>query len=357
MKRVFKLAFVFLLIGIAALYFWPEKRYQPFKVSDDYQRQVDNYHIPDMPPDWQWHDYQVPDGTSLRWGETGNRDAAKASLIFVPGYTATLDMYGEHFDQLARRGYHVLGLDMRGQGGSQRHREAFPEKLWVENFGVYGSDINAWLADMNLPDDRPVILAGSSFGGNTVIRAAGDFTGLPIDGLYLLAPAIQPRTGEYSFEQSLSLLNRFNWLGRGKRYVLDQTDWRPESNDLTTTSDCSSYAKRLHYRDVIFTNNPEQRVGGPTNRWFYEFLKSSEHINRETYLSKITVPVTIVTAEMDAFVDNDTNAKACSDYFNDCRETIIPESKHCLMQENDAVLEQMFDEVDSLLARITSGPF
>ncbi len=357
MRRAFKWIFVILLVAVLAVYFWPEKRYSPHKVSANYQSQADNFYIPDMPPDWTWSMFETADGTKIRWGETGNRDAARATYIFVPGYTATLDMYGEQFDKLARRGYHVMGLDMRGQGGSERHRSAFPEKLWVKDFGVYGSDIRDWISAMNLPSDRTVILAGSSFGGNTVIRAAGDHPDLPIDGLFLYAPAIEPMTGKYDFEESKTLLTRFIRIGRGERYVLGQGDWKPESDVLTTTSNCSSYAKRLHYRDVIFTRKPEQRVGGVTNKWFYEFLRSSEHMNNQAYLSGIKVPVTMITAEVDDFVSNAVNAKACTTYFSDCRELVIPETKHCLLQENDAVQNEMYDEVDALLSRITSDPY
>ena len=356
MKRLLKWIVLGLIVGLAAFYFWPEKTYKPYAVSADYNAQADVYVVPAMPPDWSWGLYKNGEEPELRFGETGNRDAAKATIIFVPGYTATLDMYGEQFDMLARRGYHVMGLDMRGQGGSERHRPEFPEKLWVGDFENYGDDIRNWLSGMDLPQDRIVILAGSSFGGNTVIRAAGDAP-LNIDGLYLLAPAIEPNTGEYSFERAKSMLSRFILIGRGKRYVLGQGDWKPESNDLTTTSNCSSYAKRLHYRDVIFTREPEQRVGGATNKWFYEFLKSSEHMNNQAYLSNIQIPVTVITAEIDDFVSNDVNAKACADYFPNCVEVVIPGTKHCLLQENDVVQMRLYDEFDALFERITSSQY
>lgn len=356
MKRAIKWLFIVLLIAILTVWVWPEKRYSAFEVSADYQSQADKYYVPDMPQDWSWNLFKNKNGPEIRWGQTGNRDAAKATIVFVPGYTATLDMYGEQFDALARRGFHVMGLDMRGQGGSERHRKDFPENLWVEDFADYGEDIRAWLTAMDLPENRMVILAGSSFGGNTVIRAAGDAP-LNIDGLYLLAPAIEPNTGEYSFEEAKSLLSSFVKIGRGKRYVLGQGDWKPESDDLTTTSNCSSYAKRLHYRDVIFTRDPKQRVGGATNKWFYEFLRSSEHINNQAYLSDIKVPVTIITAETDEFVSNSINAKACKAYFPNCKEVIIPGTKHCLLQENDTVQTRLYDEMDALFERITSSRY
>ncbi len=337
-------------IGLLALYFWPEKSYSAYAVNAEYQKQVDAYFVPEMPPDWTWKTYETADGTRLRWGESGNRNAAKASIIWVPGYTATLDMYGEHFDLLARRGFHLIGLDLRGQGGSQRHRDNFPEKLWVEDFGVYAADIAEWMAELDLPSDRKVLLSGSSFGGHVVTRAAGEYD-LSIAGLYLIAPAFKPASAPYSFDEAKRLMSVSRAFGKSENYVFGQKDWEPDGLDFTKGSTCSSYPKRLYLRDVIFTRQPEQRVGGVTNQWGAEFFESSEHINNEAFLSKLDMPVTIISASFDDFVITSENSKACANYIDDCREVLIPETGHCLPQENDAVIGQMMDEFDLLLKR------
>jgi len=339
-----------MILLVLALFLWPEKSYTPYKVDIDYQKQVDAFILPDMPPDWSWKNYNAADGTRLRWGETGNRDAAKASIIWVPGYTATLDMYGEHFDLLARRGYHVIGLDLRGQGGSQRHRDRFPEKLWVDDFSTYTADIAEWMAAIDLPDDRKVLLSGSSFGGHVVARAAGEHD-LSIAGLYLIAPALKPASAPYSFEEAKRLMSLSRLAGKSKNYVYGQKDWEPDGLDFTKGSTCSSYPKRLYLRDVIFTRKPELRVGGVTNQWGAKFFESSELINTEAFMSKLDMPVTIISASFDDFVITSENSKACASYIDDCRELTIPETGHCLSQENDAVVGQMVDEFDLLLER------
>lgn len=357
MKRFFKWLLLLVLIGVAVFILWPEKRYKAYQVDADYLSQTESYNIPDMPPDWTWQYFEAKDGTNLRWGETGNRDAAKASIIFVPGYTATMDMYGEHVDQLARRGFHVMGIDMRGQGGSDRHRSSFPEKLWVKDFGVYSADLVSWLDSLGLPDTRPVLLAGSSFGGHVVTRTLAEHPDLPVNAVYLIAPALRPKAGDYNLEQ-IKRASKFSILmGKSHQYVPGQTDWRPEHDDLKAISRCSSEPKRVHYRDVIFTRKPEQRVGGVTYKWFYEFILSSDKINNEKVLSRIDWPITIITAENDDFVENADNAKACKSYFSNCREVFIPGAGHCLLQETDFVFETMIEEFDRLYERTISGPF
>ncbi len=340
-----------IVIAFAAIIAWPEKPYTPYQVDEAYQAQVDSFYAPPMPPDWTWHSFATKDGTKLRWGETGNKNAAKASIIWVPGYTASFDMYGEHVDMLARRGYHVIGLDLRGQGGSERHRASHPEKLWVEDFSVYSDDLADFIRYAAKDKSQPLILSAISFGGHVAARAVGDHA-LPVNGLYLLAPAFRPQSGDRTFEQAKRLLTVSRALGKGQYYALGQSDWQPDGLDFTQGSDCSSNPKRLYLRDALFTRQPEQRVGGITNQYGAEFFESSDYILKPGYLDAIDMPVTLISAENDTFVVTDYNSRACAGQFPDCREITPADTGHCLPQESDAVLEQMFDEMDALLERI-----
>jgi len=353
LKRIVQGILIALFFGIVAIFVWPEKSYEPYAVDAAYQAQVDAFVLPGVPPDWEWKSFTAKDGTKLRWGETGNKDAAKASLIWVPGYTATLDMYGEHFDDFARRGYHVIGLDLRGQGGSERHREHQPEKMWVKDFATYSDDLAAFIQSLPKREDRPLILSGASFGGHVATRTVGDHT-LPVHGLYLIAPALRPESAPYTFEQAKGLMQISNLIGKSKHYVYGQKDWRPDGLDYTQGSDCSSNPKRLYLRDAVFTRKPEQRVGGITNQYGLEFFKSSEYLLSEGYLEKLTLPVSIISATNDTFVVTDYNSRACRDQMLDCREVTPPNTGHCLSQESDAVLETMYDEMDALLERINA---
>lgn len=354
-KRIFKFFLIALILGVITIFVWPEKAYEPYSVDAAYQAQVDAFVIPDVPPDWEWKTFTAKDGTKLRWGETGNKDAAKASLIWVPGYTATLDMYGEHFDDFARRGYHVIGLDLRGQGGSERHRPEQPEKMWIKDFSVYSDDVAEFIQSLPRREGRPLILTGASFGGHVVTRTVGDHPQLPVDGLYLIAPAFRPQSAPYTFEQAKSLMQVSKWFGKSRHYVYGQKDWRPDGLDYTQGSDCSSNPTRLYLRDAVFTRKPEQRVGGITNQYGLEFFKSSEYLLADGYLEKLKRPVTIISATNDTFVVTDYNSRACQDRIPNCREVTPPNTGHCLSQESDAVLETMYDEMDALLAKINAG--
>lgn len=355
MKRMLKGFGLVFIIAVIAFFIWPEKRYKAYSVSDDFQAQVDAFYLPDMPPDWVWKTYEASDGTKLRWGETGNGKAAKATVVLIPGYTATLSMYPEHIDMLARRGYHVVGIDMRGQGGSERHRESQPEKLWVDDFKVYSDDLAGFIKELPKSNDQPIIPTAISFGGHVGVRMAGDYPGL-VDGLFLMAPAIEPKAGEMPFEQAKKLMNMSRRLGKSKHYIQGNENWKPFNTDLSQANIdmCSSNPKRLPNRDVVFTRNPAERVGGVTAQWGAEFFESSEYIRREDYLEKIDVPIVMASAEVDHFVVTKLNQKVCDERFPDCQRLDLKGAGHCLLQESDAHLDEMFDALDALLARVKS---
>ncbi len=352
-SRVLKGFGFFLILTSLAFYFWPEKSYEAFQVDAAYQAQVDAFNLSDMPADWVWKRFVAQDGTGLRWGETGNAGAAKATVIIIPGYTATMSMYGEHVDMLARRGYHVIGIDLRGQGGSDRHRESQPEKLWIEEFRIYSDDLAEFIEA--LPDtERPVIPMAISFGGHVAVRMAGDYPDL-VDGLFLMAPALQPKAGDMSFEDAKLLMTWARRLGKSKHYLSGEGNWKPVGDDLSVANIdmCSSNAARLPNRDVVFTRYPVERVGGVTVQWGAEFFKSSEYVRKAGYLEKIDIPMTMVSAEVDHFVVTEVNQQACSTRFPNCVKLDLKGAGHCLFQESDVLLEEMFSSLDALTSKIT----
>jgi len=207
-----------------------EQRYEPYKVKPEYLAEVKAFDIPDMPVDWTWDMFVSEDGVKMRYGQTGNISSARATVVMIPGYTATMDMYGEQVEDIAARGYHVIGFDLRGQGGSERPRPSQPEKLLIDDFKIYSNDLALFLQSLDLPEDRPVILMAMSFGGHVAFRVGAEHSDL-VDGLLLLAPALRPKSGDMSFDQMTTVLRIGDALGRDRSYLPGQTNWVPASED------------------------------------------------------------------------------------------------------------------------------
>lgn len=358
MKQVLFVFLGLLLLGVTAFFAWPERAYMPYDVTPAYQAQVDRFDIPDMPEDWVWGMFASEDGIQMRFGQTGNTNSARATVVMLPGYTATMDMYGEQVGEIAARGYHVIGFDLRGQGGSQRPRPGQPEKLLIENFKIYSNDLALFLDSFGLPKDRPVIVMGMSFGGHVAYRVGAEHSDL-VDGLLLLAPALRPKAGDRPFEEVERMLKIGDALGKDTRYVFGNSDWKPASEDNLLRAGielCSSSSKRLPMRDAIFTQRPEQRVGGVTFNWGREFYKSSNFVLQPGYPEAIKTPVTMIHAELDNFVVTDVNKEVCDQRMNDCVSIALPNTGHCLTQETDAVLDAIYQALDDLAARVAKTP-
>lgn len=350
MKPVLKKSGLFILIILGGLVLFPEANYAPHTPDESYLADSANYVVPSMPDDWTWNSHLAKDGTKIRWGET-SRSPDKPTVIFLPGYTSSLDIYGEHMAMLAARGYNAVGLDLRGQGGSGRHRSEQPEKLFAENFGVYSDDVVDFIKAQNFAPNHPVIILGSSFGGHVALRMAGDHDA-PLSGLVLLAPAYVPNTAPFSIGAAKSLTAFAKLIGKDMRYAPGQTDWKPFGTDLTAPNDCASNIKRLYMRDTLFVRRPEQRVGGVTNNYLRGLITSGEMMLSPEYAAKIELPVTMVLAQEDVVIDGETSKSACTDLLPNCKAVVLPQTGHCLMFESDTVINAIFDEIDTLAAQL-----
>ncbi len=356
MRKILGFIALALVALIAVFFLWPEKAYKPYEVSEAYRVQAEGFNLPSMPPDWHWAKFETADGTKLRWGETGNRNTADVTLLIIPGYTASVSMYGEHVDLLAERGFHVMGIDLRGQGGSDRHFANQPEKLWVEDFSIYSNDLKSFIEAQNFPETQIIIPMAISFGGHVALRTAGEFEGL-FDGLVLLAPAIEPKAGEMSFDKALSMMNLMRKLGKANRYLPGGGNWEPVGDDYTVAGIelCSSNAKRLYLRDSLFTRYPEQRVGGVTAQWGAEFFESSLYVREPGFMEKINIPIFIASAELDNFVSTEVNHAVCESRLSSCYYIQYPSTGHCLPQEFDETLNAIFDEILTLADQIKAS--
>lgn len=346
-------AFLILLLCVASYFYWPEEAYQPFQVLEAYQEQANSYDVPEMPGDWQWSSFETKDKVNLRWGQTGNSGTSEITLLLIPGYTATLEMYGEHIDLLAERGFHVVGLDLRGQGGSERYFKEQPEKLWVEDFSIYSRDVADFIRDLHLKPDHKIIPVAISFGGHVALRMAVEYRDV-VDGLVLVAPAIKPKAGKYNFDQALTLMNLMRRIGLSNRYVFGGGDWRPEGQDYTIAGPdlCSSEAKRLYLRDTIFTNNPKLRVGDVTNQWGAEFFKSSLFLRGSRVFDRLDTPILMISADQDDYVSTEVNKSLCDETLPACKNIHYSRTGHCLLQETDKVVFDILMNIESFALKL-----
>ena len=207
---------VLLAVAWAAVRFWPEDTSE-YVLTPEAEAFLATIPEATMPPDWTWHTFESFDGTPIRWGETGNGSSARATLVYVPGYTNTIEGYGEQFDLWARRGFHVVGMDMRGQGGSGG--EAGGDKLprFRDGDVVFNArDIIGLVRSLPRVGGQPLVLSGSSYGGFMTTLALLEDPDIA-DAYVAIAPAYSPRieADPEDFRRATRVATR---LGVGGKY-------------------------------------------------------------------------------------------------------------------------------------------
>lgn len=349
MLRKILLGFAVVLAGLAAaFYVWPQAKYVPMQPSDVFLKNAESFYVTPLPPDWTFKDFTSTDGRRIRWGETGNRTAAKGTIVFVPGYGGIMEMYGEQVDMLAERGFHIIGFEARGMGGGDRDNPKQPEQMNPSDFKTYSDDFAAFYQQFVAPLTHDKAVISLSFGAHLAMRAAAEHD-LDIQAFVSAAPALRLQTGELTREEAVKGLDLMRRLGRGEYFLPGTGNWQPYSDDLTAVKECGSEPKRLYRRDVILADRLDLRIGGPTVNWVLELDESgSEYMTSESFKKAFDMPSKVILADGDTIIDNAYAEAICNDIEN-CSAQYIPNTGHCLLVERDEVLNLIFDSVDRLL--------
>ena len=231
--------------------------------------------VAEGPPDAQGFWLTASDNTRLRAG-LWNANAAKGTVLLLPGRTEYIEKYGRAAQVLAAAGYATLSLDWRGQGMSDR---ALPDPMvgHVTDFAEYQDDLDTLITfakTQALP--QPFHLMSHSMGGCIALRAL--IRGIPVTSAtfsspmwgILMAPILRPLANALPTVARLMNLSHHYTPGTGaKTYVVDSPF---EGNTLTTEPDMWSYMKRQALA------HPALSLGGPSYGWMEAALKECRAI-------------------------------------------------------------------------------
>ena len=134
---------------------------------------------------------RADDGVTLRlglWPAGGDEPAAEArgTILLFPGRTEYLEKYAAVGTEYGAAGWHVLGIDWRGQGLSDRLLPD-PRPGHIGDFAAYQADVAAMVATASTLDlPRPWHLVAHSMGGALGLRALAE--GLDVERAVFSAP-------------------------------------------------------------------------------------------------------------------------------------------------------------------------
>ena len=111
------------------------------------------------------------------------------TIVFIPGWPLSHEMFEYQFTQLPRHGYRCIGISLRGFGKSS--------KPWGEyNYDVFADDIKKVLETLNLHD---ITLAGHSMGGAISLHYMARHKGDRVSKLALFGAAAPSFTKKSDF--------------------------------------------------------------------------------------------------------------------------------------------------------------
>ena len=284
--------------------------------------------------------WPLPEGTTRR-----------AICVLLNGHTEYLEKYAEVASELGPRGFEVVSLDWRGQGASER-RVYGNRAGHVGSFEEYDIDLSALMLQLVEPIQRslaapvPVVALAHSMGGHIALRYLHDHPRRFVCAV-LCAPMLEINTGKHSPATVAFLTSLFNLYRPSKRFVfgIEQRDpLELPFEDNAVTSDRG----RFERNQALLRRQPFLRINGPTFGWLGAAFRSMRRMRRRSYAADIVTPLLVFGAGSDRVVRIESIRAFCQSLPN-ARYVEIPEAKHEILMETDAVRARFWMEFDAFM--------
>lgn len=222
----------------------------------------------------------------------------RGTLVVLSGRNETMEKYFETVRDFCARGFFVVAMDWRGQGGSDR-LIADPARGYVRSFDDYAADLDLLFREVVIPRaTEPVFLFAHSTGALVALLAIRKLEGI-VRRMVFAAPLL----GLSGFPLSFEAIHRLSWgmsvLGLGSRYLGGGPKPRIaafEGNPLT--SDPIRFARNRLLLDTF----PRLGLGGPTAAWVRAACDAIRAVSEPAFMASIRTPVLMVAAGNDRVV-------------------------------------------------------
>ena len=280
---------------------------------------------------------RTPDGAVLHWLKTTNGDPRRI-MVLLGGHTESCVKYDEMLYDLRDTRLTIYALDQRGQGLSSR---MLPdrEKDHVDTYERYQSDLEQFMREVVSPGPGSrVILLGHSLGG-AVAALFAERHPQQLSGLILSSPYLGSKAGGLA----LFLVRTLDFFGAGTSYVPGggPFDFVPFEKNAETHSRVRHERKMQDYRD-----QPDTRLGYPTNHWLWEMEKQAAEIRRNA--AGLAVPVLVLQAGDDKIADTTLQDRFALDAH--AEKVLLPGAYHEILIETDQIRNAALDKIRSFIA-------
>lgn len=281
------------------------------------------------------------DGVRVRTAHWPGGD--KGTMFLFQGRTEFIEKYGPTAKRFVEMGYHVVAIDFRGQGLSDRfgkHRNIGH----VEKFSDFQYDIDAvmeFAASRGVPE--PFYSLNHSMGGAIGLRAI--LRGLPFEKAIFTGPmwqiyfrpimrpiskVILGTANLFNFDDSLAPTTKL------RNYVFSAPF---ENNTLTNDREEWDWAQ------YQMTTHPDVELGGPSLRWLDEAIAESTYIRHAPPKS---TPLICLCGENERINSKDAMRQLMARWPNG-RYIEIPNAQHEILVSEPEAKKAAWGEISRFL--------
>jgi lysophospholipase len=289
------------------------------------------------PPGLTFADWHAADGWALRrydWAPD-TAVAQRGVLLFLGGRGDFAEKYLEAMAHWRARGWHVAGIDWRGQGGSGRLL-ADPLVNHLPALDPLLDDLAAFAAAL-----APRVAVAHSMGAHLLLRWLAERGGT-LDAAVLSSPMLGLRAGPLGTAPLALAARAACALGHAERRI-----WEGDAGNVggRMTSCPDRQADKVWWK----ANVPAIASGAPSWGWIRAACASIAALDRAP-LGNVATPLLLMVSRRDPVVSPAAIARL-SRRLPAATLHLLPGRSHELLREGDAIRHAVLARIDAHLER------
>ncbi len=286
-------------------------------------------------------------GAKLRVANFPADAKAARTCVLLNGQTEFIEKYFEVIDELRARGFCVVTMDWRGQGGSIRAL-ANPLKVHIRDFSEYDDDLATLMghATNSFGDRSPIGLA-HSMGGHNLLRTL-HARPTAFSRVVLSAPMIAVSTRGTPSWIARTATAAMNARGGSSNWVwgMDKRDpLTMRFEDQIVTSDRA----RFQRAQAILSGTPEIRLAGPTWGWLEAAYRSMRTMQTRGFAEAIATPALVFGAGRDRICLTPAT-RAFTRRMPRGEYVELEDAEHEILMENDSIRLRFWKAFDRFVS-------
>jgi lysophospholipase len=300
--------------------------------AEDYQRLV----VPVLNA-YKHNTFVGANNIKIHYATFTSNEAATRCLVILPGRSEPIEKYAEvvqSLDSGSLKGqFQYFLMDHRGQGSSGRmitKETSDSQKGYVDSFSNYVSDLKKFLdtvvAKRNCSEK---FLLAHSLGAGISTAFLQNYPEY-FDRAALSSPMLKIQTAPYKYGVARTIVIASMLAGRGKKYAIGQKPFNEtrdfENNTFTTSA--ARYDMAMNTFDAL----PQTKLGGVTNGWLNQVMKTTKTIRK--HYGDIHTPLRVFHAGNESYSEKSEMIRLC-DEASYCNRVYLETSKHEVLMDRD----------------------